>query len=400
MIINSTNETFDPSKTLYFCMEPHMDKSPHFANFYNRMINDKNLMFCGTHEYHVNNTEWHLSLSYKQLSELNIPFKKYDKVLSVIVSNKNYDEGHKLRLNFIRYLDSCATLPFELHIYGSADLKFKNYKGALPPNKKDAGIFPYKYHFNAENNSIKNYITEKFTDSVLGECLTFYWGCPNIDDYYEKNCYIPLSLNQEDLESDIKTIKDAMDRDEWSIRRPIIQSMKKRILNEYNVFTRIKKILEISNSVVFVNINSSILSCLNEPVQSFISKLETNMKKCGFSKNIFVQLPDSSNKVNLFIEMLKNFIKCGENIIFIDYKENISFGDIYRKLWTNFKLGGNIIKLGSPVSESGLSGSGLEFLESSFYMSSIAVEKILQNIIQQNVNLDELKILNFIQEFL
>jgi hypothetical protein len=113
----------------------------------------------------------------------------YDKVLSVVVSDRCVDEGHKLRLDFIKDLDERAsstslfglksnnTLGFDVHIYGNcASLKFKNYKGELPKASKDDGILPYKYHFNAENHSYDNYVTEKFTDGIVGESVFFYWG--------------------------------------------------------------------------------------------------------------------------------------------------------------------------------------------------------------------------------
>ena len=44
-----------------------------------------------------------------------------------------------------------------IDVYGSDRFGYKNYKGKLPMYEKDEGLFPYKYTFNCENNSIKNY---------------------------------------------------------------------------------------------------------------------------------------------------------------------------------------------------------------------------------------------------
>ena len=40
----------------------------------------------------------------------------------------------------------------------------------------------YKYVFSCENNSEKNYATEKIWEPILFECLCFYWGCPNLEE--------------------------------------------------------------------------------------------------------------------------------------------------------------------------------------------------------------------------
>jgi hypothetical protein len=396
MVINSTNEQFDPRRTMYFCMEPHMDKTPHFANFYNRMVNDKNLMFCGTHDYHVNNTEWHLSPSAKDLLSSPIPPKKYegrdpkpDNVLSVIVSNKNYDEGHILRLNFLRELDKRASennLPFGLHIYGSSDLNFKNYKGSLPPNKKDNGIFPYKYHFNAENNSIKNYITEKFTDAIVGESYMFYWGCPNINDYYDEKCYTRLSLKKEDLEKDIQTISNCMNEKFYEKNLDIIKNMKKRIIIEYNMFSRMKTIIDLSSVQVFVNVGKNIISGKNP--NEFVSNIGNVLRKQGFNNTVFIQLAseiseaDERSSYQLFGEMLYNFTKSGENIIFIDFRdlENI------QNLRNDLSLGYGLSSREITWAKSDICNSLNEFIRYPFYMRSDVAEKMMFQI-NSNKNL-------------
>ncbi len=389
MIINSTNEQFDPSRTLYFCMEPHMDKTHHFSDFYKRMINDRNLLFCGTHDYHVNNTEWHLSPSAKDFLSSPIPPKKYDNVLSVIVSNKNYDEGHILRLNFLRELDKRASqnnLPFGLHIYGSSDLNFKNYKGSLPPNKKDNGIFPYKYHFNAENNSIKNYITEKFTDAIVGESYMFYWGCPNINDYYDKRCYTRLSLKKEDLEKDIQTISNCMNEKVYEKNLDIIKNMKKRIIIEYNMFSRMKNIIDLSSVQVFVNVSKNILSGKNP--NEFVSNIGNVLRKQGFNNTVFIQLAseiseaDERSSNQLFGEMLYNFTKSGENIIFIDFRdlENI------QNLRNDLSLGYGLSSREITWAKSDICNSLNEFIRYPFYMRSDVAEKMMFQI-NSNKNL-------------
>ena len=69
-----------------------------------------------------------------------------------------------------------------------------------------------------------------------------------------------------------------------------------------------------------------------------IEKILSNFKQYeedGYTYQMCIVVKNKKDIENLKIEksnnMLKNIIKCGEKIIYIDYKENIRFGDIYRK---------------------------------------------------------------------
>jgi hypothetical protein len=263
LVLNSTKEAFDPLKTIWFCMEPKMETHPAWENFC-RIMNNANPVYNGSHSLQMNNVEWHLNKTYTELLTYNIE-KKHDKVLSIVVSDRCVDEGHKLRLDFIKDLDERAsstslfglksnnTLGFEVHIYGKcASLKFKNYKGELPKASKDDGILPYKYHFNAENHSYDNYVTEKFTDGIVGETVFFYWGCPNIDKYYNKDSFIRLSLKREDREKDIEIVKNAILNNEWSKRIDTIRKEKNKMVKVYNLFPRMETILFLKDTTLLV----------------------------------------------------------------------------------------------------------------------------------------------------
>ena len=50
---------------------------------------------------------------------------------------------------------------------GYDKFRWKYYLSDLPPNKKDEALFQYKYTFNAENNSIPGYFTEKLIDGII-----------------------------------------------------------------------------------------------------------------------------------------------------------------------------------------------------------------------------------------
>ena len=253
-VMNATNEHLSIN-TIYTCVEP--PGCSHFENYY---INSKqaNITYFGNHKYHSNFVGWHLGMNINDLIKtLDKGFEKqYDKILSIVVSDKYNDPGHKARIDFIREMDNRSKqllLPFGLHIYGRcSSLEFHNYKGELPPCRKDNGLIPYKYHFNAENFSVANYVSEKFTDAVMAECLLFYWGCPNLEQIYDRRSFVRLSLKKEDVERDIEKIFLSMVDNEYGERLQYIREVKRDMLFNRSLFPKLNNIITLSDTCMYV----------------------------------------------------------------------------------------------------------------------------------------------------
>lgn len=250
------NSHFIPNKTILFVMEPYLYDTPYFHN-YNEWIkttnfNTNELLYYLDHTTFRNNNEWHLSLNSKQL--LNNEIRK-TKLLSSIISSKYDMLGHKLRIDFLKYYqDNTVSIEnkYIADIYGSENnFNLKNYKGSLPYQKKDDGIFPYKYTIAAENCLIYNYYTEKLIDAILGESLCFYWGCPNIEEYIDSRTYIRLDLLDKD--SAIKQIHNSITNNEWEKRIDIIRHEKKKIINYYSFHPTVNSLIEIKQKFIFVS---------------------------------------------------------------------------------------------------------------------------------------------------
>jgi hypothetical protein len=241
VIINSPpeNAVYDKKKTIVFRMEPYMERRPDMWKEWADPDGKEFLKVCKHSEEEYNNNEWHISLTYTQLCR-NPVIKNpaYDKVLSTVLSGNYRDIGHIKRIDFAKFLDSKG---LTLHVYGDNRWEYKHYKGSLPYHCKDEGILPYKYTFNAENQSIPYYYTEKLIDGILGECLTFYWGCPNIRELIDPRAYIQLELSN--FEIDYLIIRKAIEEDWYSQRLPYILEAKKRILNDLQFFPRLEKIV-------------------------------------------------------------------------------------------------------------------------------------------------------------
>lgn len=247
VIINKPmdNEYYIPERSIVFQMEPmRTDEEGDWGvkSWGEWSFPDKNkFLQVRNHKYYLNNVVWHLGLTYNQLSSMKI---KKSKLLSAVISDKYYDRGHKLRVDFIRYVQEKE--PELIDMYGTCgSLNFKNYLGEIPPNKKEVGLLSYKYTFNCENNSEINYATEKITDAILSECLCFYWGCPNLGDWINPDCYIPLDL--EDFEKSYQTIKETIRNNEWEKRLSCIQEEKDKILNKLQMFPVLERVIATHN---------------------------------------------------------------------------------------------------------------------------------------------------------
>ncbi len=239
VIINKPpeDEYYDVNKTILFRMEPGSSTD----NLWNDWYTDKNqfMVFSDLLKYR-NNSEWHLLKTYNELKTETITKTK---VISAIVSSQYERPGHKFRINLLKYIQRKQ---LHIDIYGRDNkFNFKNYLGRLPDHNKDKGIFDYKYTVAIENCQLKNYFTEKIIDAILGECLCFYWGCPNITMFLHPDSYI--LLDEKDFKKSYNIIINSIKNNEWEKRINIIRKMKNRILDHYNFFPRIEGMIYLSH---------------------------------------------------------------------------------------------------------------------------------------------------------
>ena len=227
----------DLKKTIFFCMEPNMGRRPDIWGEWSNPSHD--LLFRGVHEMHYNNNEWWLSKTYNQLMVDEIKKDaEVSEILSTVLSDKYSDPGHIKRIDFVKFIESKS---FPIHVYGGNKFLWKDYKGSPPHRNKDSAMMPYKYTFNVENHSYKNYYTEKLIDGILSECLVFYNGCSNIRNHFDSNAFVWLELSN--FEADFKKIKDAIANNLWEERLPYIKAAKQKILQERQFFPRIEGII-------------------------------------------------------------------------------------------------------------------------------------------------------------
>lgn len=100
-------------------------------------------------------------------------FKK-TKNVSLIASTQNWTSGHKLRHEIARNLDP----KLKVDLWGSAYRPF-------PLGGKVLALAEYGFSIVIENSQGPKYFTEKIIDCFRTGVIPIYWGCPNIDKYFD-----------------------------------------------------------------------------------------------------------------------------------------------------------------------------------------------------------------------
>jgi GR25 family glycosyltransferase involved in LPS biosynthesis len=253
ILLSTQNKPYDPCKTLVFRMEPETETHPYWNSFYD---SKEQFLHFGDLSKFRNNNEWHLSASYQDFMSGSVNLRKSQEkkyIVSAIVSGAYSSRGHQLRINFLKYVEQrlskqANAASWRLDIYGKENpFQFQNYLGPLPAHQKDKGLLSYCYHFNAENNALDNYYTEKIIDPILSETLCFYWGCKNIDQHIDSRAYIQLPL-QTCFETSFRMMNDAITQNEYEHRLPHIQKEKQKILQWYNPGFRIESLISFYTS--------------------------------------------------------------------------------------------------------------------------------------------------------
>lgn len=224
----------DPARTIVFHMEPRSTIASMPAEW--RDPDPARFLQVRSHAAFPNVCEWHLGPTYDELCAL--PIEK-TRTLSTVTSSLHFCPGHRARIAFIKHLEANGV---PIDVYGwSNHHGFAGYRGALPRMCKDAGLFPYRYTFAAENHWERNYFTEKIVDAILAECLCFYSGCPNLAGHLDPAAYVALDLD--DFAAAARTIETTIANGEWEKRLDAIRREKRRILDQLQFFPTLERIV-------------------------------------------------------------------------------------------------------------------------------------------------------------
>ena len=121
-----------------------------------------------------------------------------------------------------------------------------DYYGQYERVPKWGGSAPYKYTIAIENSCYRNYWTEKIADAFLVDAYPFYYGCPNIGDFFPAKSFTWIEIGDFDAARD--TILQTIERNEYETTVKERAEAKDLTLNKYNLFPTVAAMTSDSGS--------------------------------------------------------------------------------------------------------------------------------------------------------
>ena len=171
---------------------------------------------------------WFYGKSHQQATA-DFPAQKTLNFSTVCSSKQQRYTLHSLRHEFTRRLKN--EIP-ELEVFGHGHRFIKSKVEALDP---------FRYHLAIENHHAPHHWTEKLADTFLGGCLPFYFGCPNVFDYFPEESLIPLDIR--DFSASLEIIQKTMRDNAYEERLPAIREARRLVLEEYALFPMLSHLI-------------------------------------------------------------------------------------------------------------------------------------------------------------
>ncbi len=185
------------------------------------------------------------------------------KNISVICSNKQLTDNHKMRYEFTKNLKDY--FGNNIDWFGS---------GVNPIEDKWKGIKEYKYHIVIENGQKNNLISEKLFDSYLGLSYPIYYGAPNVGEYFSDKSFKSIDINN--FQEAVKVIENLLDSNTYENSVASLIEARSLVLGKYNFLNRIYEIIKYLG---IDEIESSKESVVLKNVQSFWKENEPLKRK-------------------------------------------------------------------------------------------------------------------------
>lgn len=153
------------------------------------------------------------------------PIKEFS--VSTVVGGKNVPtlEGHGLRHQLWNHRH-LINIPKRFYLSGSAKNAHKfvpwksvNYKGQLVLGASKEPLFDSMFHIAIENTSIANYFSEKLLDCFRTYTVPIYYGCTNIEDYFEGEGILQVHNVQEMVDVCNSLTADTYDGLYWAMEQ-------------------------------------------------------------------------------------------------------------------------------------------------------------------------------------
>jgi hypothetical protein len=243
-------------KVFFFCYEPPglHNYHPRFLRQFDRIISSHVNLNHPDVQIRQQAQPWLAGINFDERTSSYVPrlsysdFQKFDSTakkdieLGVICSGKDLVPGHATRRRFVEVLES--TFGDRVAIHGNwKDVGNNTYSGW---KDKWEFISRVKRLIVLENSRVPHYWSEKLADAFLANCLPIYHGCPNVNDYFPADAFIPIHCGE--LEDSIATITKCLQSDLCPTQQAAIQAAKSMVLDKYNLFAEIVNLVTATKS--------------------------------------------------------------------------------------------------------------------------------------------------------
>lgn len=235
-----------PENTILLLSEPYsvLNYPPCYRNQFGLLCSCQDHLKHKNIHYRWAALPWYVGVNQKRTETLNpdvtydkltdAPLPEKTKLISVITSNKIISKGHQDRIDFVMKLKE--------HYGDKIDLFGRGFNTF--DDKWDV-LAPYKYHISIENSQNLYYFTEKLTDTFLAGTFPIYYGCKNIEDYFDSESLEKIDIH--DFEGAVKIIDRILEQDLFSKRQQALIDARKKVLRDYNFFELIAKLCDTLN---------------------------------------------------------------------------------------------------------------------------------------------------------
>lgn len=127
------------------------------------------------------------------------------KMVSMIASNKTMTEGHRFRHSLAQKFSN----KFNIDMWGSG---YKTFTSKNDP------LMDYYFSISVMNCKVDNFFTEVLVDNFMLGTVPIFWGCPNIDEYFD-----PRGIITFNTEEDLNNILNNLNVDDYTSRLEFIE---------------------------------------------------------------------------------------------------------------------------------------------------------------------------------
>jgi hypothetical protein len=188
-----------------------------FSRIYTHHPPEQSPLYCSSPPW----VPWQVGWSFDELLARQ-PSEKTGRIVWV-TSNLQGLPGHRKRYAFFQYLTRLGWS--DLDVFG---------RGIRPVHDKREVLAGSQYAIAVENHIGTDYWTEKISDCWLADTLPFYYGCPNLEDYFPPEAFVRINLD--DFASASSIIRRMVDAGEYEKRLSAIRDARDLVLRRHQFF--------------------------------------------------------------------------------------------------------------------------------------------------------------------